>query len=158
MILWFLAIAALGVGGIVQAPRVLQALNPAAAFHFLGRHGWEGMVVLGGVVLCFAGAEALFADLSHFGRLPIKLGWYGLVLPALILNYFGQGALLLIEPTKTLTPFFALVPHDLLYPIVALATAATSPVRDKTLNQLAPLVFIDMTKPPYIRAHTLRGV
>jgi len=76
MILWFLAIAAPGVGGIVQAPRVLQALNPAAVFDFLGRHGWEGMLVLGGVVLCLAGAEALFADLSHFGRLPIKLGWY----------------------------------------------------------------------------------
>ena len=69
-------IAAPGVGGIVQAPRVLQALNPAAVFDFLGRHGWEGMLVLGGAVLCFAGAEALFADLSHFGRLPIKLGWY----------------------------------------------------------------------------------
>jgi KUP system potassium uptake protein len=125
MILWFLAIAALGVGGIVQAPRALQALNPAAACHFLGRHGWEGMLVLGGVVLCFAGAEALFADLSHFGRLPIKLGWYGLVLPALVLNYFGQGALMLINPAKTQTPFFTLVPHAFLYPMVALATAAT---------------------------------
>jgi KUP system potassium uptake protein len=125
MALWFLSIAALGVGGIIQAPRVLAALNPAEAFRFLGQHGGTGIVVLGAVVLCFSGAEALFADLGHFGRLPIRLGWYGLVLPSLVLNYFGQGALLLLHPTKIDAPFFTLVPHVLLYPAVALATAAT---------------------------------
>jgi KUP system potassium uptake protein len=125
MALWFLSIAALGVSGIIQAPRVLAALNPAEAFRFLGQHGGTGIVVLGAVVLCFSGAEALFADLSHFGRLPIRLGWYGLVLPSLVLNYFGQGALLLLHPAKIDAPFFTLVPHLLLYPVVGLATAAT---------------------------------
>jgi KUP system potassium uptake protein len=125
MLIWFLTIGALGVAEIIQAPAVLQALNPSAAIYFLGQHGWLGVVVLGAVVLCFTGAEALFADLSHFGRLPIQLGWYVLVLPALVLSYFGQGALLLLHPTEIQAPFFALVPHALLYPVVGLATAAT---------------------------------
>jgi KUP system potassium uptake protein len=125
MAVWFLAIAAFGLSGIVQAPRVLQACNPLEGLQFLGHHGWVGFPVLGGVVLCFSGAEALFADLSHFGRWPIELGWYGLVLPALVLNYFGQGALMLIHPTEIQAPFYTLVPHVLLYPVVALATAAT---------------------------------
>ena len=88
-------------------------------------HGWLGFVVLGGVVLCFSGAEALFADLGYFGRLPIRLGWYVLVLPSLVLNFFGQGALLLLHPTTTENPFCTLVPHSLLYPMVAFATIAT---------------------------------
>ena len=125
MAVWFLAIAALGVAGIVQAPRVLLALNPLACLAFMLHHGWLGFVVLGGVVLCFSGAEALFADLGHFGRLPIRLGWYGLVLPSLVLNFFGQGALLLLHPTATENPFYTLVPSALLYPMVALATLAT---------------------------------
>jgi KUP system potassium uptake protein len=125
MAIWFLVIAVLGVMGITQAPAVLQALNPAEAASFLEHHGWLGMVVLGAVVLCFTGAEALFADLGHFGRLPIQLGWYVLVLPSLGLSYFGQGAFLLRHPTETHTPFFALVPHVFLYPIVGLATIAT---------------------------------
>ncbi len=125
MVVWFLAIAILGGAGMAQAPRVLHALNPGAACAFLSHHGWTGVVVLGAVVLCFSGAEALFADLGHFGRRPIELGWYGLVLPALVLNYFGQGALLLMHPGQIATPFFALVPPRLLYPMVALATAAT---------------------------------
>jgi KUP system potassium uptake protein len=125
MALWFLTIAAFGIGGVIQAPRVLQALNPASAFQFLTHHGWQGWVVLGAVVLCFSGAEALFADLSHFGRMPIELGWYGLVFPSLLLNYFGQGALMLLHPSETSNPFYTLVPHLLLYPTVALATAAT---------------------------------
>ena len=125
MILWFLAIAGLGIAGMMQAPRVLHALDPLQGFAFLCHHGGQGILVLGAVVLCFSGAEALFADLSHFGLLPIRLGWYGLVLPALVLNYFGQGALLLNHPGQTQQPFFALVPHLLIYPMVALATAAT---------------------------------
>ncbi len=123
--LWFLSIAALGIAGIARDPRVLSGLDPLAAVAFLCQHGGRGPLVLGGVVLCFSGAEALFADLSHFGRIPITLGWYGLVLPSLVLNYFGQGALLLAHPEQAHQPFFALVPHALLYPMVALATAAT---------------------------------
>ena len=125
MALWFLASAALGVNGIIQAPQVLHALDPLEAIAFLFHHGWLGVLVLGGVVLCFSGAEALFADLSHFGRLPIELGWYGFVLPSLLLNYFGQGALMLLHPGQIQQPFFALVPHSLLYPMVILATLAT---------------------------------
>jgi KUP system potassium uptake protein len=125
MVVWFLSIAVTGVAGILHAPQVLQALNPLAGLEFITHHGWTGFLVLGAVVLCFTGAEALFADLSHFGRLPIELGWYGLVLPALVLNYFGQGALLLVHPTDIDNPFYALVPHGLLYPMVALATLAT---------------------------------
>ena len=125
MVVWFLAIAALGVGGIIQAPQVLQALDPSEGLRFLVHHGWTGVVVLGAVVLCFSGAEALFADLSHFGLGPIRLGWYGLVLPSLVLNYFGQGALLLLHPDRAQAPFYALVPHALLYPMVGLATVAT---------------------------------
>jgi KUP system potassium uptake protein len=125
MALWFLSAAALGIGGIVQAPQVLQGLNPWAGVSFLAHHGAQGIVVLGGVVLAFSGAEALFADLSHFGRVPIELGWYALVLPSLVLNYFGQGALLLQHPEQLQTPFYTLVPHPLLIPMVILATAAT---------------------------------
>ena len=125
MAVWFLAIAALGVAGMAQAPQVLLALNPQAGLAFMLHHGWLGFVVLGGVVLCFSGAEALFADLAHFGRLPIRLGWYVLVLPSLVLNFFGQGALLLLHPTETGNPFYTLVPRVLLYPMVALATIAT---------------------------------
>lgn len=125
MTLWFLAIAALGVGGIIHAPKVLHALNPFSGVEFVLRHGWTGILVLGGVVLAFTGAEALFADMSHFGRPPILLSWYGLVLPALVLNYFGEGALLLAHSGGKSTPFFALVPHPLLWPAVILATLAT---------------------------------
>ncbi len=125
MALWFLTLAALGIAGILQAPRVLAAVNPYAATAFLVHHGWAGTIVLGAVVLCFSGAEALFADLGHFGPVPIKLAWYALVLPSLLLNYFGQGALILLHPAQTHTPFYALVPHALVYPMIALATAAT---------------------------------
>jgi len=125
MAVWFLAIAALGVAGMVQAPQILRAFNPLAGLAFMLHHGWLGFAVLGGVVLCFSGAEALFADLGHFGRLPIRLGWYGLVLPALVLNFFGQGARLLLHPSEMENPFYTLVPHTLLYPMVVLATLAT---------------------------------
>ena len=125
MALWFVSIAGLGVMGIAKCPSVLQALNPTIALQFLGHHGGTGVVVLGAVVLCFTGAEALFADLSHFGRFPIKLAWYILVLPALVVNYFGEGALMLLHPTEIRNPFFTLVPHVLLWPMVILATLAT---------------------------------
>ncbi len=125
MALWFVSIAGLGLIGIAKFPSVLKALNPAMGFQFLMHHGGTGVVVLGGVVLCFTGAEALFADLSHFGRFPIKLAWYGFVLPALLLNYFGEGAMVLQHPTEIQNPFFSLVPHVLLWPMVILATLAT---------------------------------
>ncbi len=125
MVIWFLAIGALGIAGIIQAPHILAAVNPWAAVHFLGTHGWQGFVVLGGVVLCFSGAEALFADLALFGRVPIRLAWYGLVLPALLLNYFGQGAWLLKQPGASIAPFYGLVPTWALYPMVGISTAAT---------------------------------
>jgi len=125
MALWFLSIAALGVNGILKDTRVLQALDPTWGIKFLVHHGGGGIIVLGGVVLCFTGAEALFADMSHFGRTPIRLTWYGMVLPALILNYFGEGALLIQHPTQIEMPFYALVPHVFFWPELVLATLAT---------------------------------
>jgi KUP system potassium uptake protein len=125
MALWFLTIAALGVVSILRHPAILAAFDPRAGLAFLLDHGWSGYAVLGAVVLCFAGAEALFADLGHFGRRPIVLGWYCLVLPALALNYLGQGALIQSDPKAASGPFFALVPHWGLYPMVLLSTVAT---------------------------------
>ena len=125
MLLWFAAIAALGVASMVQHPAVLAAFNPLAGLRLLVGHGWAGYAVLGAVVLCFSGTEALFADLGHFGRRPIVLAWYAVVLPALALNYLGQGAELLQHPDAAANPFFATVPHWALYPAVLLATVAT---------------------------------
>jgi KUP system potassium uptake protein len=122
---WFLAIGAAGVGGIVREPAVLDALNPLHALRFLTTHAAESFVVLGAVVLAVTGAEALYADMGHFGRGAVRIGWFSLVAPALLLNYFGQGALLLAEPAAAANPFYYLVPGWALYPMVALATAAT---------------------------------
>ena len=125
MLLWFGTIALLGVAQAVQQPTVLAAFNPLLGLRLLFSHGWQGYAVLGAVVLCFSGTEALFADLGHFGRRPIVLAWYCVVLPALGLNYLGQGAELLADPAAVKDPFFGLVPHWALYPAVAVATAAT---------------------------------
>jgi len=124
-VVWFGAIATLGVFGIARAPQVLSALNPAYAFGFLATHGASGFFSLGAVVLVVTGAEALYADMGHFGRTPIRIAWSGLVLPALALNYFGQGALLLGNPKAIENPFYLLAPAWALYPLVALATMAT---------------------------------
>ncbi len=121
---WFVAIAILGVHGIAREPRVLAALNPWHAFDFFLREGLAGFTVLGAVILVVTGGEALYADMGHFGRRPIRLAWFGLVLPALVLNYFGQGAYLLHDPAAARSPFYSLVPASVLYPMVALATAA----------------------------------
>jgi KUP system potassium uptake protein len=121
---WFVAIAVLGVAGIAREPAVLAAVNPWYAASFLGREGLRGVTILAAVVLVITGAEALYADMGHFGRRPIRLAWYGMVLPSLVLNYFGQGAILLDDPTSAQNPFYALVPEWALYPMVALATAA----------------------------------
>jgi KUP system potassium uptake protein len=128
MILWFAAIAAAGVPWIVRHPEVLGALSPARAVAFIAAKGWSAVFVLGGVVLCVTGAEALYADLGHFGRGAIRFSWFSLVYPSLLLNYLGQGARLLDPaPIPNGHVFYALYPQTpwLLYPTVALATAAT---------------------------------
>src|SRR6202162_5097137 len=133
-VLWFLAIAALGIRGIVSAPEVLWALNPLHALDFVTQHGWSSFVVLGAVLLAFTGAEALYADMGHFGKAPIRIAWFGLVFPALVLNYFGQGALLLANPKALENPFYLLAPEWALYPMVALATAATIIASQATIS------------------------
>lgn len=123
VIIWFVTIAGLGLSWIVHAPQVWAAFNPWHAVTFFQLNGFTGFTVLGSVVLAVTGGEALYADMGHFGRIPIRLAWYGLVLPSLLLNYLGQGALLLADPTAT-HPFFDLAPDWGLYPLVAIATAA----------------------------------
>ncbi len=123
-ILWFLAIAILGVHQILRAPQILAAVNPAHGFNFFLHNGRSGFVVLGAVFLVVTGGEALYADIGHFGTAPIRLTWFVIVLPALLLNYLGQGALLLIEPKAAVNPFFHMAPGWALYPLVVLATAA----------------------------------
>src|SRR5215467_5367737 len=125
MVLWFIAIALAGLLHIRDDPGVLAAINPAYAVAFLHGHGHIGLVTLGLVFLVVTGAEALYADLGHFGRRSIQTAWFGLVLPALLLNYFGQGAKVLADPVAIENPFYRLVPEALLLPMVALATAAT---------------------------------
>jgi KUP system potassium uptake protein len=121
---WFVCIALLGIRGIAGHPDVLAAMNPWHAAAFFGREGWTGVAILGAVVLVVTGGEALYADMGHFGRRPIRLAWYGVVLPALVLNYFGQGALLLERSAAVENPFYALVPSWALYPMVVVATCA----------------------------------
>jgi KUP system potassium uptake protein len=125
MVLWFAVLAGLGIKSIASRPDILAALNPVYAYHFFATNHWHGLIVLGSVVLCITGGEALYADMGHFGRKPIRLSWYTMVMPSLLLNYYGQGALLLEHPNMAFNPFFGLVPQALLYPMVALATIAT---------------------------------
>jgi len=125
MALWFGTIGVLGAIGITHEPVVLEAINPLYAFQFLFDLGWFAFAILGAVVLCFSGVEALFADLGHFGRRPIQLAWYSLVFPSLVLNYFGQGAFVLAHPESVISPFFALAPAWARYPLVGLSTVAT---------------------------------
>ena len=124
MIVWFLCISALGAASIIREPGVLKALNPWYAFDFFRRDGLQGFLILGAVVLVLTGGEALYADMGHFGRRPIRIAWFGFVLPALLINYFGQGALLLRDPAAARNPFYLLVPPAVLYPMVAIATTA----------------------------------
>jgi KUP system potassium uptake protein len=124
-LVWFVTIGVLGVRQILRTPEVLQAVNPYHAVHFFGVNGYHGFLVLGSVFLVVTGAEALYADLGHFGLLPIRLTWFSVVLPGLLLNYFGQGALLLSEPKAVENPFYLMAPSWALYPLVGLATAAT---------------------------------
>ncbi len=125
MAAWFLALAALGIVQIVGNPSVLQALSPHYAILVCLSHGWLAFVTLGSVVLAITGAEALYADMGHFGARPIRLAWVAFVLPCLVLNYFGQGALVMADPAALENPFYLLAPPSLLLPLVVLATAAT---------------------------------
>lgn len=123
-IVWFLTLAISGAAGIMQNPMVLGAINPLYAFHFLTDHGWASFVVLGAVVLVVTGAEALYADMGHFGKSPIRTAWFVLVFPSLVLNYFGQGAIILKDPTTIANPFYHMFPDWALYPVIILATCA----------------------------------
>lgn len=123
--LWFLSLGAVGIYNIARNPEVLWALNPTHALGFVTGHSFASFVVLGAVLLAFTGAEALYADMGHFGKRAIRLAWFCLVLPALTLNYFGQGALLIANPQAISNPFYNAYPGWALYPMVALATAAT---------------------------------
>jgi len=132
--LWFLALGAAGIYGIAREPAILGALNPYHALHFLTSHGTASFVVLGSVVLAVTGAEALYADMGHFGRGAVRIAWFSLVAPALTLNYFGQGALLMTQPAALQNPFYLLFPGWALYPMVALATAATVIASQATIS------------------------
>jgi KUP system potassium uptake protein len=123
-LLWFFSIAILGAAEIGKEPRILWAMNPWYALDFFILHGAHSFVILGAVVLAVTGAEALYADMGHFGKRAIRLAWFSLVLPALILNYFGQGAIILHDPASASNPFYLLAPRSLLYPLIALATIA----------------------------------
>ena len=133
-LLWFLAIGAAGLYGIAQYPGILKALNPMYALSFLFSHVAESFVVLGAVVLAVTGAEALYADMGHFGKGAVRIGWFSLVGPALVLNYFGQGAMLIVNPAAVQNPFFLLLPGWALYPMVALATVATVIASQATIS------------------------
>ena len=125
MMLWFAALAVLGLGHIIQEPRILSAIDPLHAFRFFAANRLHAIVVFGSVVLCLTGGEALYADLGHFGKGAIRFSWLAIAFPALLCNYFGQGALLLGHPDQVANPFYGLVPRALLYPMVGLATVST---------------------------------
>ena len=125
MLMWFGTLGVMGIINILHDPQVLQAVNPIHALHFFTGNHWLAFVALGAVVLAVTGGEALYADMGHFGRKPIKLAWFGFVLPALLLNYFGQGALILHDPTAVKNPFYLLAPDWAVYPLIALATLST---------------------------------
>ena len=124
MLLWFGTIAVLGFESILRAPAVLAAANPWHAVTFFADHGMAGFLTLGAVVLCVTGGEALYADMGHFGKRPIRLAWFAAVLPALLLNYFGQGALLMRDASAVSNPFYLLAPPSLQWPLVVIASAA----------------------------------
>ncbi len=133
-VLWFSAIGACGIWNIALQPEILAALNPLHAINFATAHGAASFVVLGSVLLAITGAEALYADMGHFGARAIRIAWFGLVAPALVLNYFGQGALLIANPQALENPFYLAFPQWALYPMVALATAATVIASQATIS------------------------
>lgn len=125
MAVWFAALAILGIVNILQYPAVLSAINPIHAIKLLSELGWQGFVIMGGVVLVITGAETLYADMGQFGLKPIRLAWFSYVFPALLLNYFGQGALLINSPSSLANPFYLMMPNWLMLPMLLLATLAT---------------------------------
>ncbi|MGH8770577.1 MAG: potassium transporter Kup [Burkholderiales bacterium] len=131
---WFLALGVAGSWNIAKNPSVLHALNPVHALGFVTGHGFVSFVVLGAVLLAITGAEALYADMGHFGKSPIRIAWFGLVAPTLVLNYFGQGALLIADPSAIENPFYLAFPEWALYPMIALATAATVIASQATIS------------------------
>jgi KUP system potassium uptake protein len=133
-VVWFLALAALGLASIAKTPEIVAALDPSHAAAFATRSPGLAFLALGAVFLTLTGAEALYADMGHFGPLPIRVAWFGLVLPALMLNYLGQGALVLRDPTAVKNPFYLLAPPELVLPLVALATAATVIASQATIS------------------------
>jgi len=161
-LIWFVVLALLGVWQIIRHPGVLVAINPVHAATFLIEGGWHAFLVLGAVFLVVTGGEALYADMGHFGARPIRLTWFTLVLPALLLNYFGQGALLLAEPSVVSSPFYRMAPGWALYPLIALSTGATiiasqavisgafSLTRQATMLGFWPRVGIEHTSPTEI--------
>jgi len=134
MVLWFAALAAMGVINILKAPVILNALNPMHAIAFLMEHGWLAFVALGAVVLAFTGAEALYADMGHFGRKPIRIAWFSVVFPALMLNYLGQGGLLMTDPSAVDNPFYHQLGSWSIYPLVALSTVAAVIASQATIS------------------------
>ena len=159
MIVWFVTIGILGVPWLLREPAVLGALDPRHAIRYFADNGWHGFPVLGAVVLAVTGGEALYADMGHFGKRPIRLAWYALVLPTLMLNYFGQGALILENPAAARQPFFMMAPGWALYPLVGIATLAAiiasqalisgafSLTRQAVLLGYAPRLDIEHTSP-----------
>src|SRR4051812_40877100 len=132
--LWFLSIGTVGVWNIAKNPEVLHAVNPVHALRFVTAHGFSSFIVLGSVLLAITGAEALYADVGHFGARAVRVAWFGMVAPALVLNYFGQGALLIADPKALENPFYLSYPSWALYPMVALATAATVIASQATIS------------------------
>ena len=126
MITWFIVLAGFGIYNIAQNPSVLAALNPFWAWHFFVTHDWHAVLILGAVVLTVTGGEALYADMGHFGKQPIRWGWFGFVLPALVLNYYGQGAVLLRHPEAVANPFYMSIPDWAQIPMLVLATTAAA--------------------------------
>ncbi len=124
MLVWFVTIAWLGVRSVIAAPSVLGAANPWHGVQFFQAHGVAGFLTLGAVVLCVTGGEALYADMGHFGKRPIRIAWFAVALPALLLNYFGQGALLLRDPAAAINPFYLLAPEAFKWPLLVIATLA----------------------------------
>ena len=133
-VLWFVSLAAVGVWNIARAPAILAAIDPRHALHFATAHGWSSFIVLGAVLLAITGAETLYADLGHFGKRAIRIAWYGVAAPGLVLNYFGQGALLLLQPDAITNPFYLAYPSWALYPMIVLATAATVIASQATIS------------------------
>jgi KUP system potassium uptake protein len=123
-LVWFVVIAVLGMRGMAEEPSILRAVNPLHGIAFFAANGWHGFLVLGAVVLVITGGEALYADMGHFGKRPIRAAWLAVAMPALFLNYLGQGALLLRNPDAARNPFYLLAPQWALYPLIAIATAA----------------------------------